>query len=287
MPELPEVTRTAEELSKALSGKYILKVWAHQKYKYPEVQDIPHKTKILNVDSYGKRIIFNLYHSSVGHFRMISFLAMEGHWGWDPQVSHLLVEITLGSIINSPNGKFKIIKADFRKLCFDESRPFGFNKVCYTQSEYDAVFKSVGYDLLKDKDKITPEWWLKQIRNPRLSPDKQICQYLLEQTRFAGVGNYLKSEILYRARIHPARCLSQLTDEEVEDLRILTLRTVEESYLYGGLTISSFYTPDGKPGKFRKIVYDGEGKKDPHGYTIIRETFADNRSSFWVKELQI
>lgn len=289
MPELPEVTRTAEELNKALEGKYFLDVWLSDRAKHTQVDTIPSMTKVIGVDSYGKRIIFNLYHSSIGHFRMCSFLGMEGHWGWDPEVSHLQLKITLGSVTNSPSTssgrKFKFVrKRESNPLCFDDTRYFGFNKVCYTDEEYNEVFKDIGFDLLKDRDKITSEWWLAQIRNRRLSKTKQIATYLLEQHRFSGVGNYLKSEILYRAGIYPGRCLPDLTDEEVETLRIVTLKTVEESYLAGGLTISSFYTPDGEPGKFEKVVYHQD--KDPNGYDVIREVFADKRTSFWVKEIQ-
>src|SRR3990167_5869038 len=148
MPELPEVIRTAEELNVSLAGKYFLNFW------------ISDRAKHINVDSYGKRIIFNLYHSSVGHFRMCSFLGLEGHWGWNSELPHTQLKITLGTIGASPRG-FKFYKRESRQLCFDDKLYYGFNKVCYTDKEYDKIFESVGYDLIKDADAITSEWWLK------------------------------------------------------------------------------------------------------------------------------
>lgn len=52
-------------------------------------------------------------------------------------------------------------------------------------------------------------------------PDKQVCDALLEQDIFSGVGNIIKNEVLYRVKIHPeahvgnipARKLSEMIKE--------------------------------------------------------------------------
>ena len=52
-------------------------------------------------------------------------------------------------------------------------------------------------------------------------PEAYICDALLEQDIFSGVGNIIKNEALYRAKVHPeslvgkipAACLTQLIDE--------------------------------------------------------------------------
>jgi len=47
--------------------------------------------------------------------------------------------------------------------------------------------------------------WSKKNAKSKLKtiPDKLICDVLLEQDIFAGVGNIIKNEILYRVRVHP------------------------------------------------------------------------------------
>ena len=37
----------------------------------------------------------------------------------------------------------------------------------------------------------------------RASPEALVCDALLDQTIFAGVGNVIKNEILFRIRLHP------------------------------------------------------------------------------------
>jgi endonuclease-8 len=52
-------------------------------------------------------------------------------------------------------------------------------------------------------------------------PDALVCDALLDQNVFAGVGNIIKNEVLFRIRLHPlstvgalpARKLAQLVDE--------------------------------------------------------------------------
>ena len=58
-------------------------------------------------------------------------------------------------------------------------------------------------------------------RKLRAMPDALVCDALLDQNVFAGVGNIIKNEVLFRIRLHPlspvgalpARKLAQLVDE--------------------------------------------------------------------------
>ena len=58
-------------------------------------------------------------------------------------------------------------------------------------------------------------------RKLRAMPDVLVCDALLDQNVFAGVGNIIKNEVLFRIRLHPlstvgalpARKLAQLVDE--------------------------------------------------------------------------
>lgn len=53
-------------------------------------------------------------------------------------------------------------------------------------------------------DVMNPDWSEPKARKKlRAIPDEMICDALLEQDIFSGIGNIIKTEILYRARIHP------------------------------------------------------------------------------------
>ena len=58
------------------------------------------------------------------------------------------------------------------------------------------------YDCTAD---VMNEQWEKKKAKAKLKaiPDTLICDALLEQDIFAGVGNIIKNEILYRVHVHP------------------------------------------------------------------------------------
>ena len=116
-----------------------------------------------------------------------------------------------------------------------------------------------------------------------------ICRFLMSPNYVSGIGNYLKSEILYRCRINPFRSLGTLTDEEVARLYGTCLSTIQQAYQSGGLTHGTFLDPDMEKGTFPIFVYKRAGQADPHGHTIIYvppEESPDGRSIYYVPELQ-
>ena len=113
-----------------------------------------------------------------------------------------------------------------------------------------------------------------------LSNDKE-----LEDEEMIWELGYLKSEILYRSKIRPDRVLSSISDDEINTLYNVTLQTIKEAYLAGGLTIKSFWSPDGQRGMFPVHVYKKE--IDPLGNSIVAEKFKDGRTSYWVPKIQL
>lgn len=59
----------------------------------------------------------------------------------------------------------------------------------------------------------------------------------LDQHFLAGVGNYLRSEILWAARLHPKRRPEDLSTRELDRLARATLRISRRSYRSRGLTV--------------------------------------------------
>jgi endonuclease-8 len=54
-------------------------------------------------------------------------------------------------------------------------------------------------------------------------PNKMVCDALLEQDIFSGLGNIIKNEVLYRARVHPESLVGKIpkakTHELIEEAR--------------------------------------------------------------------
>ena len=49
-------------------------------------------------------------------------------------------------------------------------------------------------------------------------PDKLICDTLLEQDIFSGVGNIIKNEILYRVRVHPESLTGKIPKSKIKEI---------------------------------------------------------------------
>lgn len=58
---------------------------------------------------------------------------------------------------------------------------------------------------------------------------------LLDQEMIAGIGNLLADEILWQARVHPARPVRDLTRAEVDRLQRATRRTIDRAVRGGGV----------------------------------------------------
>lgn len=62
-------------------------------------------------------------------------------------------------------------------------------------------------------------------------PDKLVCDALLEQDIFSGVGNIIKNEVLYRIKVHPESRVGKLPakklKEMIEEARIYSFQFLE------------------------------------------------------------
>lgn len=230
--------------------------------------------KVLLVRSRGKKIIFELE----GDNYLVSSLGMEGRWIPSPTVAkgdHSNLWISFGN----KSGRLTVVE---ETAYYDDSRHFGALEFCFSRAELDDRLSDLGPDMLQDD--VTKETWLSILKNSRLK-NKQICDFLLDQNRIAGVGNYLRAEIMWRARIRPNRTLGELSDDEMELLRVHTIATMKESYALGGCTLKSYWDPLGRKGNFKCVVY--AQKKDPFGNPVQTDTFKDGRTTHWCPAIQI
>ena len=68
-------------------------------------------------------------------------------------------------------------------------------------------------------DIMSPKWDSEKAFDSISSkPDVEIADMLLDQEIFAGVGNIIKNEVLWRVRIHPETKVKDLTSSELKNL---------------------------------------------------------------------
>ena len=77
-------------------------------------------------------------------------------------------------------------------------------------------------------DVMSPAWSpALALRRLRAAPGKRVCDALLDQDIFAGVGNIIKNEVLYRIHVHP---LSTIGGLPAAKLRALVAQAREYSF---------------------------------------------------------
>jgi len=267
LPEGPEVKIIAESLAENISGLY-LHSYEILSGRYKKKGDpsgfstlsnlLP--LRIIGAGCHGKFIFIILEDNS----SIWCTLGMTG--GWKQELdSHSRVKFCTSG----------------RDFYFSDVRNFGTLK--FTQLKQDLISKleSLGPDMLSDD--VDGEIFSERIKRKKR---KTIVEALMDQSIIAGVGNYLKSESLYYAKISPHRTCDSLSAEELIKLNKAIKTVIRASYLSGGATINSYSDFNGKIGEYsrRFAVYDQES--DPEGRKVLKEKTKDQRSTFWVPEFQ-
>ena len=112
-----------------------------------------------------------------------------------------------------------------------------------------------------------------------------ITKGLMDQSLMSGIGNYLKSEILFASRISPHRNIEDITDKELKILYTQARKIIKESYVLGGLSVKDFLNIEGKEGESYKLI-KVYCKTKIDGKKIKKEKTKDGRTTHWVPELQ-
>jgi DNA-formamidopyrimidine glycosylase len=280
MPEGPEVANIAQSLHKLLKNKSILSIRMFESSRYKKCNGfngynlLKHGAVLKSVTARAKKIIFEFVDISGKSVYMISFLSMEGKWlRKKGKYTDLVFSFGVKNVQNV------FIPTDI--LFYDDMRKFGTFEVFTNPLEFNRVFKSTGPDLLNEV--VALDKYIEVIKNPKLN-SKEISWFLLQQKYFSGIGNYLKSEVLYMAKIAPSRIIGTLSYDDIKALYFYSLSLIRESYELGGLSFSTYVNVDGQKGEYKPRVYNKN--MDVLGNHILKEKFTDKRYTYWVPSIQ-
>ena len=164
----------------------------------------------------------------------------------------------------------QFICSDGTVFYYNSIRHFG-TVVFMTNKELTEKLDSLGNDILNlpilSEQELVSRW--------RTKNNKNICSLLIQnQELVCGIGNYLKSEILYNCKVYPLADVKELSDNVLYELYI-NARTVAYSvYILGG------------PYKSHNVLKIYDQITDPLGNKIDKIETPDKRSTHWVPSLQ-
>ncbi|MBG17509.1 MAG: hypothetical protein CMB77_04075 [Euryarchaeota archaeon] len=267
MPEGPECRKYALFLGDYIGGDTLESInivsGRYSKKELPGLEDFKKKLplQIQGVGVHGKFIYFIFQDKS----SLWSTLGMTGAWEKSSS-NHTRVSLRFS------NGKIAY---------FNDMRNFGTIKFSFDPKQLAMKLASFGPDMLADD--ISNEVFLSSLRK---KDDLNITKALLDQTVVAGVGNYIKAESLYLARISPFRKVRDLSDANLKILNKSIKSVMRESFQTGGTTINSYKDFYGEIGdnNSRFLVYNQDS--DPDGNPVKKEKTPDGRTTHWVPEVQ-
>lgn len=265
MPELPEVETIKRELEKAVLGKRIEGIIINNPkvIKEPEKQEFVKELKnvtIKHILRKGKLLIWELSSgkSLAIHLRMTGQLIYPGN----AKNSRVSFKLSDGKLLDFNDsrllGELRLLN-DWRSLKFiKELGPEPFDLTA-------AKFKQM---LVDKKTKIKP--------------------LLMDQTFISGVGNLYAVEVLFRAKIHPARAAFSLSDKEKGLLFKEIKDTLTEAIRYKGSSVDQYVQLSGNPGDYVKYhkVYDREDKSCRICKTPIKRISLGGRGTYFCPRCQ-
>lgn len=276
-PEGPEARTVADKLALVLVTRTAMSVSTGERAQCSGLQHLSLPAMVSAVKSYGKKVL--LY---IGSKVIVVSLGMTGRLQYQPgNHSHITFQIGEARM----QGTMRVLKPLFT-LFFEDPRYMG-SMHCVDATYLPTYLSDLGPDLLQRalqrETWMTLEEWMARFQ-PAKYPKRAICDVLMRQELVAGIGNYLKSEILYYAGVLPERTLGTLTMNEWDAIRMRAHEVIYLSYCHGGFTIESFISPDGATGNYPAAVYGRA--TDPQGRAVVSGKTRDGRTSHWVPGVQ-
>lgn len=217
MPERIEIQLMIEELNRRYKNKILKKLsicsGRYTKHGAPTlynsfVKYLPLKIKQFNVK--GKFIWITFHNSS---WIIYVTLGLTGHFKYEGNAKYCRYQ-------------FITNKSTF---CMDDMRNFGTLSFIDDPSKLEKKLNSIGSDVFIKSFTLSN---LRCIINSIVDKkkDMMIGIFLLEQKYISGIGNYLRSDILYDASISPFRSLTSLSDDNIKILHKSIHKIVKKSY---------------------------------------------------------
>lgn len=271
MPEGPEIWRVAANLDDALGGKEIDTIY----FAFDELSSHAprlNKATVTGVEARGKAILTYFDTGDV----MYSHNQLYGKWliqkkGVEPQTGRKLRV----AIHNGDHSAYLYSASQIEILSWDELNDHSY-------------LKKLGPDLLH------PDTTFEDILGQYLSDEfqnRKLATLLLDQSFLAGVGNYLRAEIMFYAGVDPSVKLKACSVKEKHKLaeasRLMTRRSFETK----GITtdpdiVEALKREDAGRAEYRHFVYKRTGGRCHKCGAVVEEEKTGGRKIYFCPDCQ-
>jgi formamidopyrimidine-DNA glycosylase len=300
MPEVIEIRKYADFLRKILKNINIEEINILKgRYKthgpfnlYSKIKkNLP--LKVIDIRTKGKF----LYIILEDNFYIFVTLGLKGGWVYlDNKTKKYKFPILIDYIRNNNLSKYHKIalnnlNVEFKttngSLYYFDSLSFGTIKVIDNLDILDNKLKKLGPDIMDKSTKF--EVFKNQILQKK-NLEKVIGIVLMEQNIVSGIGNYLRSDILWLSKISPFRKIKDLNEDELKLLyKNAKLLTWGDYNYKEALKLKIIKKYNKLPKNYGRNFFVYDSIEDIYGNKVIKEELyvgSQKRSIYWVQEIQ-
>ena len=257
MPEGPEIRRAADNLEAAIKGKPLTRVW----FAFPQLKKYESMLvgqTVTHIDTRGKALLTHFSHS----LTLYSHNQLYGVWrvvnaDEQPETTRVL--------------RVRLQTADKAVLLYSAS---DIDMLTPEQLLTHPFLQRVGPDVLDMR--LTASDVKARLLSPKFR-NRQFSGLFLDQAFLAGLGNYLRVEILWDVGLAAQHKASQLSDAQLDALSHALLEIPRLSYNTRGRVDDKKH----HGALFRFRVFHRAGKKCERCGGIIEKTTLSSRPFYW------
>lgn len=266
MPEGPEIRRAADAVERALKHKYVEDIY----FAFPHLEDYEDLLKgaiVIRVDTKGKAMLIRFDNG----YTIYSHNQLYGKWYIRNAYNYPKTNRQLRLALHTEEKSALLYSASDIEVLRDEEVP------------WHPFVSKVGPDLLSEE--VTVDDLMERMKDKRFR-NRKWSILLLDQAFVAGIGNYLRSEIMFIASIHPSLRPGDCTEEQWKKTAHGIIDLMKQSYETGGITndldLAQKLKAQGvKRSRYRHWVFNREGESCFICGSEIEKTVAASRRLYY------
>lgn len=218
MPEGPEIRLAADRIARAIVGKPLERVV----FEPPALRDFADELKgctVERIDTAGKAMLTRFNNGLV----MYSHNQLYGRWYVTKLPKEPRTNRALRVVLETNTHSARLYSATDIDV-FHESEVI-----------QHPFLRNVGPDALSES--TTPAMIAERLRSKDFR-GRALANFYLDQSFVAGIGNYLRSEILWSARVSPSARPTDLSAERIRKLARDTKKICMRAYRQHGVTVT-------------------------------------------------
>jgi formamidopyrimidine-DNA glycosylase len=297
MPEIIEVKKYCDFIKKYVKNINIIEInILNGRYKKHGAFELYNKIKkalplkVIDVNTKGKFT----YITFENNFYMFVTLGLSGGWMYKEKNSnkddYKFLSMYKYMNKNSPYYKNAInhINVEFKtkngSLYFYDMLSFGTIKIVIDYNLVIQKLNKIAHDVMDET--TTFDIFKEQIKKNK-NLNKHIGIVLLDQKTISGVGNYLRSDVLWLSRISPFRLVKNINDKELFLIYKSIKSLVWNSYNNNkGIKLGYITKKDKFPNHYKRNFFVYKNDDDIYGNKVIKDELFEGtqkRFIYWTK----